>query len=97
MPVYIVPSTLPLFALKFENPNSKLATESVTYFFYFLVYFFYFCDVYNFCSASEQHQFPLWSSLVMREDLPVLRRMIWMMTKRNCHDLVVSLVNEIVI
>ena len=44
-----------------------------------------------FCSASE-NQFPLQSSLVTSEDLPVLRRMFWLMTKRNCHDLVVEIV-----
>ena len=43
MPVYIVPSALPLFTLKFENPNSKLATKSVTYFFGLFLLFFVLC------------------------------------------------------
>ena len=41
---------------------------------------------------KTQNQFPLWSSLVMSKDLPVLRRMFGLIMKRNCHDLVVEIV-----
>ena len=41
---------------------------------------------------KTQNQFPLQSSLFTSEDLPVLRRMFWLMTKWICHDLVVEIV-----
>ena len=81
----------PFFTLKFETSNFKLATKNVPYFFEF------FCDVYSFCSSSECGDTAPVSSLVIREYLPVLWRLFWLMMKRNCHDLVVLLVFEIVI